>query len=71
MMSQKYNQESPECGNFYRTNKLAFSTTNRKLQEEKRREIWWLKNLKDRSRGKFALGALGPDSDRSKQKYYL
>lgn len=70
MMSQKYNQESPECGNLYRTNKLAFSTTQTKsCKRRKRREICWLKNLRDRSRGKFALGASGPDSDRPKQKY--
>ena len=45
MMSQKYNQGSPECGNLYRTNKLAFSTTTKKLQEEKKKGNWLVKKL--------------------------
>lgn len=47
MMSQKYNQESPECGNLYRTNKLAFSTiqTNKQTKQTE--------SCKKRKEGKF------------------
>ena len=46
-----------------------FQQQQKSCKKRKRREIGWLKNLRDRSRGKFALGASGPDSDRPKQKY--